>query len=228
MTGRFSKYQVATGIAILFHTIGLAGILLFDKDWIVRTTPLNLLLMAVLLIWTQTNRNIFFWIFFSVCFITGIAVEMIGINTGLLFGNYVYGEVLGPQINNVSWIIGVNWFIVMYCCGVAMQMLVKKITSIGPETPKPKILQALTVILDGATIAVFFDWVMEPVAVKLDYWTWLGTGEIPWFNYFCWFVVSALLLTVFWYSNFEKKNKFAVNLLLIQFMFFLVLRTFMN
>ena len=40
-------------------------------------------------------------------------------------------------------------------------------------------MKALSVIIDGATLAVFFDWLMEPVAVKLGYWTWNGDGIDP-------------------------------------------------
>ena len=87
------------------------------------------------------------------------------------------------------------------------------------------LLKSLSVIIDGATLAVFFDWLMEPVAVKLGYWQWIN-GEIPFFNYVSWFIISIILLSVFQHSKFSKHNKFAVNLLLIQLMFFLLLRTF--
>ena len=85
----------------------------------------------------------------------------------------------------------------------------------------------LSIMVDGATLAVLFDWLMEPAAVKLGYWKWLGNGEIPLYNYMCWFVISMLLLFVFHKLQFNKQNKFAVNLLLIQAMFFLLLRTFL-
>jgi len=41
-------------------------------------------------------------------------------------------------------------------------------------------------------------------------------------------LISILLLTVFNFFNFRKENKFAVNLLLTQALFFLVLRTFLK
>lgn len=40
---KYSRYQVATAIAILFHAIGLLGILFVDKDVFIRTTPFHLL-----------------------------------------------------------------------------------------------------------------------------------------------------------------------------------------
>ncbi len=230
MTKTINKYQVATAIAILFHTIGLTGILFFNRDFFIQTTPFNLLLMFVLLVWTQFERNTWFWIFLAACVVIGISVEIIGVNTGLLFGNYQYGAALGIKLKNVPLLIGVNWFIIMYCCGVAVHTLLMKIINGLPAdaAPRSKNLKALSVIVDGATLAVLFDWLMEPVAVKLNYWIWNGNGTIPFYNYVCWFLVSILLLLVFHFGKFEKQNKFAVNLLLIQVMFFLILRTFLN
>lgn len=220
---------MATAIAVLFHVIGLVGFLFFSSTAFVATTPLNLLLMAGLLFYTQPQKNTAFYIFFTICVVVGIAVEIVGTSTGILFGNYSYGTVLGPGIQNVPFIIGINWFIIMYCCGVTVHLFLQYITArLAEKTGKPsKTIQALSVLVDGATLAVFFDWLMEPVAVKLGYWQWHGNGEIPLLNYVCWFLISMALLFVFEKLSFSRQNKFAVNLLLIQAMFFLLLRTFL-
>lgn len=225
----YSKYQIATAIAILFHTIGLVGILVFKSPAFLQTTPLNLLLMTGLLWYTQQQRNKWFLLFFLLCVVTGIAVEIIGTSTGALFGNYRYGTVLGPAVYDVPLIIGANWFIVIYCCGVCIHTLLSKAArKLSDETgEKLKRIGLISVMVDGATLAVLFDWLIEPVAVKLGYWQWLGNGDIPIFNYICWFVISFLLLFLYYYLPFKKENKFAVNLLLIQAMFFLLLRTFL-
>ncbi len=225
----FSQYQLATAIAILFHTIGMIGILFFKSEAFIKTTPLNLLLMAGLLFYTQQKPNAAFLIFFMLCFIAGIAVEIIGTSTGWLFGNYSYGAMLGPAIKAVPFIIGINWFIIIYCCGVSIHTLLTKLTTkLSEQTGKPsKAIQTLSVVVDGATLAVLLDWLIEPVAVKLGYWQWLGSGEIPLYNYMCWFGISMFLLFIFQRLPFDKQNKFAVNLLLIQAMFFLLLRTFL-
>jgi putative membrane protein len=227
---RFTKFDIATAIAVLFHSIGLVGLLFFDKGFFIAATPVNLLLSFALLIWTQTGKNKYFFLFLLACFAVGIIVEITGINTGILFGNYTYGNVLGFKVQKVPVLIGVNWFIIIYCCGISIHtLLMKAINRIADDTGKaPMTLKALSVIVDGATLAVFFDWLMEPVAVKLGYWVWNGDGSIPMLNYICWFGVSLLLLTVFHVAKFNKQNKFAVNLLLIQLMFFLVLRTFLK
>jgi putative membrane protein len=222
-----TRCQVATVVAIIFHSIGLIGILYFDRDFFIRTTPLNLLLMFALLIYTHQTTSRSFIYFFVICFFSGILAELVGTKTGMLFGNYVYGTVLGPAIEGVPWIIGINWFIVMYCSGTAIHTLMHKLAAgkNANELPLSGKLRTVALIIDGATLAVFFDWLMEPVAIKLGYWKWLGDGEIPFYNYLCWFVLSALLLLLFSKMNFYKNNKFAVHLLGIQAMFFMLLRT---
>jgi len=225
---KFSKYQIATAVAILFHVIGFVGIVFFKSDFITATTPFNLLLMFALLIWTQNEKNYQFWLFVLVAVATGLIVEMIGVHTHLLFGDYTYGNVLGFKANKVPLIIGINWLVIIYCCGISINTILQKaITKLAKDTATPPMaLKAISVIVDGATIAVFFDWLMEPIAIKLGYWQW--NGDIPLYNYICWFVVAAALLSLFHVCNFKKQNKFAVHLLLIQMMFFLLLRTFLN
>ena len=221
-----NKQQLATAIAILFHVIGLAGILYFNSDWIIRSTPYNLLLMFALIVWTQEEKNSYFWVFMITTVAAGIAVEVLGVNTGVLFGEYIYGSVLGYKVKNVPLMIGVNWFVIIYCCGISIHSLLTAVVeklAVEEAAPK-KSIRALSVMVDGATLAVFFDWIMEPAAVKLGFWQWQDQ-EIPLFNYISWFLVSLLLLALFHFGKFSKRNKFAVHLLLIQAMFFLLLRT---
>jgi putative membrane protein len=213
---------------LLFHVIGLIGILFIKHPFFINATPINLLLSFALIIYTQKDKNKFFYLFMLAAIVVGVIVEIIGVNTAILFGEYSYGKVLGVQLNNVPLIIGVNWFIVMYCCGISTHTLLNKtIEKLNTETAQPpKYLKGLSLIIDGATFAVFLDWIMEPVAVKLGYWQW-KTAAIPFYNYLCWFVISIGLLTVFHFCTFSKQNKFAIHLLMIQAMFFLLLRSFL-
>lgn len=224
---KFDKQQIAAFLAILFHLCGLIGIMFTPyKDWFIRNTPLNLFLMAVLLVWTHKGKNIFFWLFFLTAFLTGMGTEMIGVHTGRLFGSYRYGEVLGPKFNEVPWLIGLNWFLIVFCSAAVMQQVHhwfnSKITADGFVLP-PRIA-ALSVVIDGALLATFFDWLMEPVAVQLGFWTWSGTG-IPLYNYVCWFLISLVLLLLLRWFRFNKANHFAVHLFIIQVLFFLAFRT---
>ena len=230
MINRFSKYQIATGIAIFFHAIGLVGMLFTDNNFFVHSTPFNLLLSFFLLIWTHPEKNKSFYFFIGIVFIVGFLSEVVGVNTGLLFGDYHYSKILGIQLFQVPILIAVNWFIIIYCSGIGTHVLLNKVIHrVAKDYNEPSLkLKAMSVIFDGASLAVLFDWLMEPVAIKLGFWTWDGDGSVPFYNYFCWLLISILLLTVFNFFNLRKENKFAVNLLLTQALFFLILRTFLK
>ncbi len=224
----WNRNNIATAIAILFHLVGLTGMLFFDQQKFAALTPLNMLLMFALLVWTQQERTAGFWLLALGCFIEGILVEIVGVNTGFLFGDYTYGNVLGPKVMGVPWMIGLNWFLVIYSCGIIItrfsHYLISRVSA--EEQGSLRNVYQWSLILDGALLAVFFDWIMEPVAVKLGFWTW-NESPIPFKNYFCWLIVSMVMLLMFRKASFDKLNQFAINLLLIQAMFFLLLRTFL-
>ena len=226
---KFSKQNIATFLAILFHLSGLIGILFTPyKGWFIQNTPLNLCLMTVLLVWTQEGKNVSFFLFLLTVFLTGLGAEMIGVNTGRLFGEYQYGDVLGKKFNGVPWLIGLNWFIVIFCSAAVMhqvhQWFKKKMED--AETQMSPRVAALSLVVDGAFLATFFDWLMEPVAMQLGFWHWKDS-EVPMYNYTCWFIISLLLLLLMRWFRFPKANHFAVHLFIIQLLFFLALRTYL-
>lgn len=220
----------ATLIAVFFHSIGLIGILFFDRRFFVEATVFNLLISLLLLFWTGPYKQTGFWLFFIAAAVIGFGSEAIGINTGKLFGLYRYTHALGPMWLGVPLIIAVNWFIVTYGVASMIHALFNKLASRMPPMASKTSpwLKFTSVVVDGATLAIFFDWIMEPVAVKLGYWQWLENGNIPAFNYISWFVISMTILICFELLPFNRRNKFAVNLLLIQIMFFVLLRTFLE
>ena len=223
------KTNIALFIAVLFHVSGAIGILFTSyKEWFISNTPLNLLLMAALLLFTQREKNISYYFFIVLCFVTGMLTEAIGVNTGNLFGDYQYGEVLGKKVFGVPLLIGINWFVIMFCAGTIVQQLSEWIfAKMSPETQPSSKVKLFSFITDAAMLATFFDWIMEPPAQQLGYWKWLPNGEIPVYNYLCWFLISAALLTVFRFLKFDKHNQFAVHLFIIQLLFFWVLQTFL-
>jgi len=213
-------------LALLFHGSGVLGILFTPyKDWFVSSTPLVLLFMFLLLANTQLKSLKNFLLSFAIAFVISMATEIIGVNTGLLFGEYQYGPVLGPKILGVPWLIGLNWFVIVYCSGSFLLQSIELI-KIKLKIPLTGATSTTMVVLGGAAMATFFDFILEPVAVKLDFWTW-NTGDIPLFNYLCWFVVSAVLLRVNLQLKQVNTHVFASSLLIIQAVFFLLLNLFL-
>ncbi len=76
-------------------------------------------------------------------------------------------------------------------------------------------------ILCGACMLVLLDLLIEPVAVRLDYWHW-ADGTVPVKNYLCWFALSGLLLLIFELLRFREQNMVAPLLLFAgsEFVFF--------
>jgi putative membrane protein len=147
------------------------------------------------------------------------------VNTGLLFGQYQYGPVLGPKILGVPWLIGLNWFVIVYCSGSflihSLELMKSKFNIRVTATSSTAM-----VVLGGAAMATFFDFILEPVAVKLNFWTW-NNGDIPLYNYLCWFLVSAVLLRINLQLKQVNAHVFASSLLIIQAVFFLMLHLFL-
>jgi bisanhydrobacterioruberin hydratase len=223
-TGTIDRTLTATVLAAVMHLAGAMGMLFWRRDWFLMLTPFNLLVMFFLLIWTLPEKNKKIYLFFIFAFLVGIGTEMIGVKTGILFGQYQYGNVLGFKLNGVPLLIGIYWFIIVYACG----MLALKLRSIflppcgaTSQTVFTKWIGS-SVIIDGAVLATFFDLIMEPSAVKLGFWSW-DNGSIPLLNYLSWFLVSVVILFMFRKTPL-KNHPFAINLLIIQALFFLVLR----
>ncbi len=167
-------------------------------------TPFNLVASLGMLLLFHTDFRPSFWGYCVVAFIAGFLVEVAGVHTGIIFGEYAYGEALGFKVAEVPLVIGINWLMLSYLCG-----------SIADRLPV-----MLTVkILIAAGMMTLLDFVIEPVAVRLDFWQWQG-GAIPLQNYLAWYGVSALLFLLYFKLPFRKKNVLAPLLLLLQFLFF--------
>ncbi len=189
----------------LMYLAGLVGLNVpVLSPWFRLLIPFNLLASLGILLLFHDDWQPTFVLYCLIAFLTGFFVEVLGVHTGLIFGDYSYGAALGWKIAEVPVVIGVNWLILTYCCG----SIIDKIS-----TTKP-----LKVLLAAACMT-FLDVFIEPVAIRLDFWQW-HLGEIPLQNYLAWYIISAALFAVFYYLPFRKNNPIAGLLLLLQFLFF--------
>ena len=167
-------------------------------------TPLNLILSVGVLGLFHRQWTPNFGIFAFVVFWAGYLVELVGIHTGVIFGVYQYGGTLGPKVAGVPPVIGLNWVMLVYSSGILAQGL-------SSNTWARATL--------GAFFMVALDFLIEPVAVRYDFWTWQG-GSIPLQNYFAWFVISWAMQYGFHSLHQEKSNPVAVPLYVILLLFF--------
>ena len=219
---QLSRDDWATAIAIIFHMIGLLGIIFLERHGFIELTPYNLLLSFGLLWWTRDEKDWGFILFLLLAVVLGLLSEVIGVNTGKLFGAYEYGRVLGPKFMGVPLVIGINWFVITYGCGILASWFIGNVLKEKLDTLYGH-HQIIMIALMGSGLAVAFDWLLEPVAIKLGFWTWIESGSVPAFNYMSWFLVSLLILMAFHVIPFDRKHPFALRLFIIQIAFFLVL-----
>lgn len=220
------KLQVSLVLALVCHIAIAVGIFFSSSpDRFIAYLPLNLVLMFLLLIWNQRGMQPGFLLFFLISFLLGMGTEMIGVHTGKLFGCHEYSVVLGPQLNGVPWYVGLHWFVVVYGAAIIMHSLLlwlhEKYDASGEQLSPA--LAKWSLILDGALLAVCFDWIMEPAAMELGLWHWDGS-RVPLLNYLTWFLVSVSLMFLFRKFRFHKQNPFAIHLFILQGLFFLLQR----
>lgn len=201
---------LSTIMLVVIHLAGILGIHSSYRDMFLLLSPFNLLISCLLLFLNHRDFNKNFYLFCFICFTAGFFIEVLGVRTGLIFGNYKYGNTLGLKILNVPIIIGLNWLMLIYSIGMICHRLNATI-----------IVKSLT----AAAILVVLDLFIEPVAVKYGFWNWISTSP-PLKNYIAWFIVSFLLLFIFNSFNFTKSNRLAQSLFIIQLVFFISLTFF--
>ncbi len=145
--------------------------------------------------------------------------EAVGVATGAVFGAYTYGATLGPAWLGVPVLIAFNWVLVVHGAVCLAAWVI-------PEGGGVR--RRLAVVLLGALVATGFDFIMEPVAIRLDYWTWAG-GGIPVQNYAAWFSIALAAAALHPHPAGNTRGpgvggRLAVLFLVIQSLFFVALR----
>jgi putative membrane protein len=174
-------------------------------------TPFHLLSSFVFLILSQENRNTSFWKFVILAISVGYLIEVLGVKTQMIFGAYAYQTTLGLKILGVPPMIGINWFLMVFCAGILVEKITKKSSNIFQKTTL------------GAILLTIFDFIAEPVAISQNMWTWTY-GTPPLQNYIAWFIVAFVLLFAFFKLKLRKNNPLGVALFFFQLLFFAVLR----
>lgn len=193
---------------MIFYLVGIAGMLLpFSFSLFVKLIPVALLLSSVALVFFHSNFDTKTLAVFTFIYLIGFFVEVLGVNTGLIFGEYIYGESLGIKAFNTPLIIGLNWLLLVYITSSVLE--------------NTKLLVPLKVLL-GASMMLCYDMIIEQIAPKLDMWDWQN-NIVPIGNYVAWFLIAALFHAVIQVFKIKTTNKLSPVILVCQVLFFLVL-----
>lgn len=188
----------------LFVLSALIGISLGYVSWFIPKTPLNLLLGAVLLFLNFPINNVKSLAVWCFAFCVGMTVEIIGVETGILFGEYYYGENLGTKFMGVPYLIGVYWAVLSFITAAIGR---KWFTRPFPSA------------LAGAGLMVLLDFFMEQLAGRFDFWH-FKDGIVPLQNYLTWFIVAFLLQFLLLKSSRVQDFQYSLHLFLSQLAFF--------
>jgi len=201
-----NKKNISIFIIWLVHISGFLGMVFYDLDFFAGFTSINLFLMSII-VFTNiklTNKNQIFSLL--LIFLVGMLSEFIGVNYGLIFGEYTYGNNLGFKLFGVPLLIGLNWVILTVICANIASILIKN-NSI------------LLMIILGTTLMLIMDFVMEPIAPKLDLWKFKNL-VVPTSNYIGWLIISILTQTIYNIQFKDKEFKISLNLYTAIFIFF--------
>ena len=194
---------------VVFYVGGFLGILLpISHSLFTKLIPYALLLSFITTLFYQSasvNRKM--GLILGSIFLSGFCIEVIGVNTGLIFGFYHYGEGLGVKFFNTPVIIGLNWaFLVYFTFSLCNQLKRSGLLS----------------ILLPSLLMLGYDLILEQSAPMMDMWYWKG-DRIPLQNYFAWFCVAVLFQILMKYARLEISNKFSGFIFSCQFIFFALL-----
>lgn len=195
-------------VLLILYAVGAVGMLNpTTKNWFVQLSALNLFISFLGLIISRKSQPLRFVLFLGFAFLIGVVVELIGVHTSYLFGHYYYGNNLGLKWNGIPLIIGANWGIMV----VTSAAVIRRFD-----------LNKHVELVVASVLMVLFDYILEPVAMKLDYWHW-SQGEIPVYNFVSWFGVSYFLQWIYQRMKLPEVNKVAESLFLMMFIFFTLL-----
>jgi putative membrane protein len=196
------------GLLLLFYFFGLIGISFAQyRDFFLPLTPFNLVLTLVVFYKINQDYSNKFLILSFLIFLTGFSVEVIGVTTGVLFGSYAYGNYFGIKIFETPIMIGVNWLFLALSTHGVTQYFTKK---------------ALWLILIPSLLMTSLDFLVEPIAMKLDFWNWKNE-IIPLQNYLMWFITSIFIHGLIYFFRPKINAKVSFVIIVSQLIFFGVL-----
>ena len=205
------KYLVNERLPIVFIVLYFFGLVLYfmplTHNLFKLITPYTLVLVTVAIFSHHKEWNRKTIAVLTCIFILSFITEIIGIATGNVFGNYMYGKGLGVKIADVPVIIGLNWVFLAY----ASNGIISKYTS-----------KNISIIFGAAALMLLYDIVLEKAAPLMDMWQ-FSENNPPIDNYIVWFLLALFFNWIIQKFEINTYNKPASWLFFIQFVFFIII-----
>ena len=195
----------------LNQLFGLFGIFYVDFNLFLSLSPISLIFTFLIVLFYNVEFSLKQLLVTLLIISLSFICEIIGVNSGILFGSYEYGNNLAPLIFGVPLVIGLNWFVLTISCGNISHYIFSK--------------NKFFSISFGSFLMLILDFVMEQVSGNIDFWYFNDKNLL--FNYITWFLLG--LLNQYIYQSFmNKKNLIiSINIYFSFFVFFLILLFFL-
>ncbi len=209
----FSNSELPKTFAI-FYTVGFFLFLFpYTRQLFIAITPLSLIFVVLLLLIRHRKWSLGFVVFLIFVITSSYLIEVAGVKTGTVFGNYQYLEALGPKLFSTPPIIGINWFMLVYCSAATMDYISR---TAGIR------INPLFSIAGGALLMVTYDFIAEAAAPVMNMWRFTD-GYPPFKNFIMWFVIALFYHSLFHVLKLKSGERAAVALFVIQILFFLAI-----
>ncbi len=202
-----NKTQDLIGFLIVaFHLVGMVGLSTESYFSIfISLVPYNLLITFLLCCFYISFQN--YYKPMVLIAMIGFVIEVVGVKTGVLFGEYHYGSVLGFKVLGVPLVIGLNWLVLSLATHSIMRVFLNN---------------RFSIICTASLLMVLLDLLIEPVAIKLGFWTW-DSSFVPLQNYIMWFFSAFVMQYVLIKFNSSINYKLGLYVISSQLIFFIYL-----
>lgn len=207
-----TTFSITFGLVIAY-SIGCIGFLTpFLKPIFQQLTPFILIVTCIILLifhkdWGRKEK-----IILGIIYLSGFLIELIGIQTGLIFGSYQYGDGLGYKLYGTPLIIGLNWVLLSYTT-----------TTISNTILKNRFFQ----IISATVLMIVYDLILETVAPYMDMWR-FENGDVPFQNYAIWFIVAFIFNSLLTLFKIKGDFRMCLTVFILQILFFGVISLFTN
>lgn len=167
-------------------------------------TPLALLLTLLCFLLYQPLSSGGYSAAFFLLALAGFVLEVAGVKTGLIFGEYTYSGSLGWKLFDVPLLIAANWALLINC-GIILSSYFSK---------TPIVAAALSAIM-----VTLIDLLIEQMACPLDYWC-FSDGKAGLHNYIGWFIFAGAASYLLKKVLNTGQTRIALTILLLQLLYF--------
>lgn len=192
---------------IVLYASGLVGMHIpAVSATFISLVPLTLWFTGFICFWFFPKPSIQAYVLLAAIAVAAWMLEVVGVRTGQIFGEYAYGRTLGYQVLNVPITIGINWILLVMVTGAVVQEW-----NMGGKIGRAAL---------GAGLMTALDVLIEPIAVHFDFWQW-NNNYIPIQNFIAWWVASFFFHWVYISADLPAKSSLFRLIAALQFLFFL-------